>query len=150
MENIPVNCKLCITENSKHIKQREKHLSAAHAAFLSEHLRGRARAALNWNYRLLYLTSFFFFYSPSYKACHMFRTNCIMHFLRSSSVCVLPIDILSDVLVSNYCISILTVLLHNNVSIIKNISIYRTNSIYRPALALIKMPKAKILLYSRF
>ncbi len=40
------------------------------------------------NYRLLYLTSFF--YSPSYKACHMFRTNCIMHFLRSSSVCVLP------------------------------------------------------------
>uniref|UniRef100_A0A673JS13 Bromodomain-containing protein 9 n=1 Tax=Sinocyclocheilus rhinocerous TaxID=307959 RepID=A0A673JS13_9TELE len=23
-------------------------------------------------------------------ACHMFRTNCIMHFLRSSSVCVLP------------------------------------------------------------
>ncbi len=41
------------------------------------------------NYRLLYLMSFFF-YSPSYKACHMFRTNCIMHFLRSSSVCVLP------------------------------------------------------------
>ncbi len=54
-----------------------------------------------------------------------------MHFLHSSSVCVLlPIDIFSDALVSN---SILTVLLQT-VSPIKNVSIYRTNSIYRPAL----------------
>ncbi len=54
-----------------------------------------------------------------------------MHFLHSSSVCVLlPIDMFSDALVSN---SILMVLLHT-VSPIKNISIYRTNSIYRSAL----------------
>ncbi len=29
------------------------------------------------------------FYSPSYKAFHMFKTNCIIHFRRSSSVGVL-------------------------------------------------------------
>ncbi len=63
------------------------------------------------------------------KACHMFRTKCIMHFLRSSSVCVLlPIDIFLDALVSN---SILTVLLHTVSPIKKYIDIY---SIYRPAL----------------
>ncbi len=69
----------------------KQHVSVrAHAAFLSEHMTGRA--ALNWNYKLLYFMSFFT--SPSYKACHMFRTKCIMPFLCSSSVCVLfPIDI---------------------------------------------------------
>ncbi len=93
----------------------------------------------------------FFFYSPSYKACHMFKLEQIVLCTFSAAVqSVSSLDILSDALVSNCCISILTVLLHNNVSIIKNISIYRTNSIYRPALALIKMSKAKILLYSRF
>ncbi len=44
---------LCITENSKHIKQRQKHLCQRHTQpFWSEHLTGRARAALNWNYKL--------------------------------------------------------------------------------------------------
>ncbi len=47
----------------------------------------QSRFKLKLNYRLLYLTSFL---KPfSYKVCHMFRTNCIMHFLRSSSVRVL-------------------------------------------------------------
>ncbi len=41
-----------------------------------------------------------FYKSPSYKARHMFRTNCMKHFLSWSSVGVFP-----DALVSNYCIN---------------------------------------------
>ncbi len=42
----------------------------------------------------------------------MFKITCIMHFLCSSSVCVLPRYFFPIVLISNYCISILTVLCH--------------------------------------
>ncbi len=80
------------------------------------HLTGRA--ALNWNYRLLYLTSFF-------KALHIKLVTCLEQIILctfSTDVqSVSSLDIFSDALVSNYCISILKVFLHT-VSLIKNIS----------------------------
>ncbi len=60
-----------------------------------------------------------------------------MHFLCSSSVCVLP----------RYFIRCARIKL---LYIKEYIDISYKLSIYRPALALIKMPKANILLYSRF
>ncbi len=61
----------------------------------------------------------------------MFRTNCIKHFLHSSSVCVLlTIDIVFGCARIKLDINGIT----SYRIAYKNISIYRTNSIYRPAL----------------
>ncbi len=76
------------TARLKHIKQ---HLCQRHTQpFCQSIWQGECEPLYTetLNYRLLYLTSFFF--KALNKACHMFRTNCIMHFLRRSSVCVLP------------------------------------------------------------
>ncbi len=110
------------TAHLKHIKQRES-LAVAHAVFLSEHLTASCFKLYEIiNYRLLYLSSLFF------KAFHIKLVTCLEQIVLctfSTAVqSVSSLDIFSDALVSNYCISILTVLLHT-VSLIKYISIYR-------------------------
>ncbi len=81
----------------------------------------------------LKLSTIGFYILPVIKALHIKLVTCLEHIVLSTfsaaAQSVSSLDIFSDALVSNYCISILTVLLHT-VSLIMNLSIYRTNSIY--------------------
>ncbi len=118
------------TARLKHIKQ---HLCQRHTQpFCQSIWQGECEPLYTetLNYRLLYLTSFFL--KPLIKLVTCLEQIVLCTF--SAEVqSVSSLDIFFRCALSNYCISILTVLLH--ISLIKNISICCTNSIYRPAQA---------------